>query len=598
VFFSRLANKLILTFTLTIFIFIAALIFVSYNRTNDILINDFINANKSILRLLNINYENYIAQIDELSVNVRKDTQFMEILSNNSMANSDEKYIQNQIKILFYSRDDIEKLQFYIPGSGKLYSISRTHDKLLVEYDPDLVRQQWYRNTVQGEYFRYIEPLVKPLNDKAERSFSDDEKALFTFHRALVSIPGWRPLGIISISFNRLLLNKMMTDTFNQKGEAVCIYDRNNQPFYFSNSGFNKIAIVRDLMKLFGKGDSSGHFQLKIGNHDYLAVFDRSEHNEWQIVKLIPLSLLKNKVRQTRNISFLIGGIFIFLFIILIITVSNTITQPLRRLSRQMAKVGAGNFDVNIEVRGNDEIARLSERFNFMVNQVHELIHEKYLAQINEKTARLKALEAQINPHFLYNSLQAIATKAVIHGMKDVSEMIEALAYILRYCIKGGDQVKLSEELKHIRKYLLLQKVRYEERLAVEICALENLSDILIPKLSIQILVENSVQHAVEHMTRAITIRIDTYTVEDEIVIKVTDDGPGMTPEHLERVVREMNDSVWLDKSEASIGLKNLYSRLKLMYSEKARLVIESIPGKGTEASIILPLNPGDDQNA
>jgi two-component system, sensor histidine kinase YesM len=592
IFFSRLANKLILAFILSISIFIMVLVFITYNQTSDILTSDFINTNKSILTLVNKNYENYVGQIDELSISFRKDTQIMNILVNGSWDYSGEMYLQNQIKILFYSRNDIEKLRFYLPGNGKLYSISRTNDKLRVEYSPNLITEKWYLKTVKGEFFRYIEPLVGK-----DDSFSGSGKAFFTFHRALVSIPGWRPLGIISISFNRLVLDKMIEDTLNQKGEVVGIYDQNDKPFYFSDPKLANIEVVENLMKRSGNDRPGGHFQTKIKGRDYLIVYDYSDRKEWKMVKLIPVNLIKNKVRQTRNLSFIIGGIFIILFIILIITVSNTITSPLRRLTRQMDKVGEGNFSVKVETSGSYEIIRLSERFNFMVDQINQLINEKYIAQINEKTARLKALEAQINPHFLYNSLQAIATKAVIGGMKEISQMIEALAYILRYCIKGGDQVKISEEIKHIRQYLMLQTVRYEDRLSVEILVEESLSAILIPKLSIQTLVENAVQHALEHMTRTITIRIETYTEADQIVIKVTDNGPGMTPERLQLVQLEMNESAWLDKPDESIGLKNLSSRLRLMYGEEARLVIDSVWEKGTQASIILPLKPGGVRN-
>lgn len=564
------------------------LIIVSYNRTNDILINDFINTNQSILRLVNMNYRNYIDQIDELSITFRKDTQFMDILTSETMDSAAKMYLENQIKILFYSRNDIEQLRFYIPSQRMLYTISRTHDKLTILENRDLTREKWYQKTIHGRFFRFIEPLV--VNSE---TYPGGDRAFLTFHRALVSIPGLRPLGIISLSFNQLIFNKMISDTYDPQREALCIYGPRGNLFYFSDSEMTDISIARNLMKEHGRSRLHGNFRIKVKQRYYLAVFQSSDPAEWQIVKLIPLNVIKNKVRQTRNLSLFMGVVFIILFTVLIITVSNTITIPLRKLARKMDAVGAGNFTATATVSGSYEIIRLSERFNSMVDQINQLIREKYLAEINEKTARLKALEAQINPHFLYNSLQAIASKAVMSGMKDISQMVEALAYILRYCIKGGDRVKISEEIEHVRKYLLLQTVRYEDRLSVEIRLEQSLSDILIPKLSVQTLVENAVQHALEHMTRSITICINIYNdnQKDQVILEVTDNGPGISPERLERVIREMIEEVWPEQPAASIGLKNLNSRLKLMYGEKASLMVESILGQGTKASILLPVN-------
>jgi two-component system sensor histidine kinase YesM len=535
-----------------------------------------------------MNYRNYIDQIDELSITFRKDTQFMDILTSGTMDSAAKMYLENQIKILFYSRNDIEQLRFYIPSQRILYSISRTRDKLTIQENRDLTPEKWYQKTIHGRFFRFIEPLTVTSESSPGR-----ERSFLTFHRALVGIPGLRPLGIVSLSFNQLIFNKMIIDTYDPQKEALCIYGPRGHLFYFSDSELAGISMARNLMKKHGRSRLHGNFQIKIKQRDYLAVFQSSDPAEWQIVKLIPLNLIKNKVRQTRNLSLFMGAVFIMLFTVLIIIVSNTITSPLRKLARKMDAVGAGNFTATLEVSGSYEIIRLSERFNSMVDQINQLIREKYLAEISEKTARLKALEAQINPHFLYNSLQAIATKAVMGGMKDISRMVEALAYILRYCIKGGDRVKISEEIEHVRKYLLLQTVRYEDRLSVEIRLEQSLSDILIPKLSVQTLVENAVQHALEHMTRVITICINIYNdnPKDQVIIEVTDDGPGITPERLERVLREMDEEVWPEQPTASIGLKNLNSRLKLMYGEKASLMVESILGQGTKASIILPVN-------
>ena len=584
-FFNRLANKLIVTFTATIIIFIVVLIFVSYNRTNEILINDFISSNKSILKLLNQNYTNYIAQIDELSITFRKDSQFMEYLTTDPISYPGRTYLQNQIKNLFYSRNDIEKLQFYIPKTGTLFTISRRNDKLWIETVKDLSAREWYKKATEGQYFRYIEPSLNK-----DSCSSKDGRTFFNFYRTLVSIPGWRPLGIISLAINRSVLDKMFRDSFMQPGENICIFDQDNHIFYMSDLDLHKPVLASNIMNQFEQEELKGNFQVKIGGRDYLAVFDRSPDDDWKMVKLIPISLVNCKLRQIRNLSLIIGGIFLVAFMILIIIVANTITSPVRRLTRQMEKVGSGNFSVRVEAKGSYEIVRLSERFNFMVNQIRELINEKYLAQLNEKTARLKALEAQINPHFLYNSLQAIATRAVLGGMKDISQMIEALAYILRYCFKEGDRVKVGAEIDHIRKYLLLQKVRYEGRLSVEIEVEDGAASVMIPKLSIQTLVENSVQHALEHMTENMIIRIVISNKEDLLEIKVSDNGPGMTPVELERVKNQLTESSWSGKPGEGIGLKNLASRLRLMYGKAAGLMLESAPGHGTEAIINLPV--------
>lgn len=578
---SRLANKLTMTFTLAISFFITSLIVISYCRTSDILMNDFINSNKGILRLSVANFRNYLAQIDELSITFRKDNQFMEYLTTGPSTYSGETYLGNQIKNVFYSRGDIEEIQFYIPKYQIRYTISRDNDKLRFEKGINLSSTDWYSKTIKGDYFRYIEPLPQSNHNS------------FIFHRALVSIPGWRPLGVVSIVFNRSGLMKMIDDAINYPGEWISIYDHTNLFFYSSNS---KLEPKIDGLKIFKRHadySDNGYFLTGLNGQKYLAVYDSSDNYGWEMVKWIPLSILKDKVGQTRNLSLLIGGIFIIASMILSGIVSNTITSPLRKLTEEMDQVGLGNFTARVKVDGSYEIMRLSDKFNTMVDQINQLIKEKYLAELSEKTARLKALEAQINPHFLYNALQAIATKAVLGGMQEINEMVEALAYILRYCIRGGEQVQVADEISHIRKYLLLQAIRYEDRLDVEIEAEERTLPVMVPKLAVHTLVENAIQHGLEHLTRNITIRIHTYIDHERLTIQVTDNGPGMTIEQLNQIHSEMGKDNFFGKMKEGIGLKNLYSRLRLMYGEAAHLEISSIWGEGTKAVIRLPLWSG-----
>ncbi len=173
-----------------------------------------------------------------------------------------------------------------------------------------------------------------------------------------------------------------------------------------------------------------------------------------------------------------------------------------------MNRFSGGDFDAEAEVKGRDEIAYLSRHFNQMVRRTNDLINERYKMKLVEKNAILKALEAEINPHFLYNALQAISTKALKNERYDIADMVDALALTLRYCISGKDIVQARAELKHIENYMSLQKARFGSRLQVTYAWDEPLMELEIPKLSIQTLVENSIKHALEKVSSTVTIDI------------------------------------------------------------------------------------------
>jgi len=216
------------------------------------------------------------------------------------------------------------------------------------------------------------------------------------------------------------------------------------------------------------------------------------------------------------------------------------------------------------------------------------MINEKYITVIREKTARMQALEAQVNPHFLYNALQAIASHAILTGRKDISRMIEILARTLRYSIKEGGLVRISMEMEYVNNYLLLQKMRFEDRLSIKIEMDDRTANVMIPKISIYTLVENSILHGLEQMTNPIHIHILTAIEEDHLVIQVEDDGPGIDSKKLQQILAGLDDPHWLDKPNESIGLKNLYSRLNLMYDNHANMYINSNQA-GTCIRLILP---------
>ena len=177
-----------------------------------------------------------------------------------------------------------------------------------------------------------------------------------------------------------------------------------------------------------------------------------------------------------------------------------------------------------------------------MVSHIDELINQNYVSEINEKTARLAALEAQLNPHFLYNTLQAIGTEALLNDQPQINRMLASLAANLRYSIKGGDPVRLKDEIVYVNNYIMLQKIRFEERLHVQIGISGEYDNFLIPKISIQTLVENSILHGFDDTTESISIHIRASRIGDLLQIQVTDDGCGIDEPHLKELKSEFQN--------------------------------------------------------
>lgn len=591
-FTGNLANKLILAFTLTVFLIIGTLSFLSYRNTLKILETNFISGNRHNIKLVNRNFEAYLKQIDDLSLTPRKSESLMYALESQTYDLATQLTIEDQLKNIFYSHPDIENIRFFIPGEHKLYSISRKDSIMGVKIrdDDSTQDQEWYRRASHDPKHHDIESLLKlDLLSARAREITNIETDFLIFHRLIINISNNRPLAAISFTLNGIQRDKLLNDIMGETGEIVTIFDGRNIPFYISD-----LHIINNgkwsYLKRISETKPEGHFFWKESRKRYLIIYNVSASDGWKFIKIIPTYILNKKANDSLRWGFLIGGIFLIGSILLVMLIANAITDPLKKLSRQMEKVGAGDFHVQLEIAGNDEIAYLADKFNWMVGKINELINDEYKAKISEKNARLQALEAQINPHFLYNALQAISTKAIFHGTKDISQMIDALASTLRYCFKGSDMVTMEQELAHIQNYLILQKARFGERLNVDFDMDPVILRLNIPKLTIQTLIENSIGHGLEQITGPIRIIIVGKLGDGNVMIKVTDDGPGITADRLAQVIQEFQEPNSVTAYSQSIGLKNIFTRLKLIFGDSASLIIANRPEGGTVVSLIIPV--------
>ncbi|MNM91017.1 Sensor histidine kinase YehU [compost metagenome] len=256
---------------------------------------------------------------------------------------------------------------------------------------------------------------------------------------------------------------------------------------------------------------------------------------------------------------------------------------------KKMAIAEKGNFEVpTLEWDGgtrSDEVGHLNKRFYIMIDRINNLIRENYDKQLVIKETEYMALQAQINPHFLYNTLSSINWMARVNNQQSISLMVESLSNLLRSSIGNMDTViTIDEEISLLDNYITIQKFRYSEQLQIAIDIDESYKNYQIPKLTLQPIVENAIRHGLENMLGVCSIRITAKQNADFLVLTVADNGPGVEPEILEKLQRNEMES-----KGSGIGLKNINERLKILFGGSCGLDYESKLGEGMKVHITIP---------
>lgn len=268
------------------------------------------------------------------------------------------------------------------------------------------------------------------------------------------------------------------------------------------------------------------------------------------------------------------------------------ITEPIRKLSDAAKKAGSGDLEVRAQESSSDELAVLNESFNQMLEKIGQLVEGIRIEQINLRQTELKVLQAQINPHFLYNTLDSIIWLAESGEKEQVVQMVSSLSDFFRTTLsKGRDYITIQEEETHIRSYLKIQQFRYRDILEYEIQIPREMSQYPILKLTLQPLVENALYHGIKNKRGVGRIRITGKEEPERLVLCVQDDGIGMKPEQLAGV-RDMTGGRSDDASRSSgFGLFNVNQRLQLNYGAEYGLRIDSTYGEGTAVTVVIPKN-------
>lgn len=347
--------------------------------------------------------------------------------------------------------------------------------------------------------------------------------------------------------------------------------------------------------KKFALSSNSGYQIKNINEKNYFLVYIKSQYFDWGYLNVMPFNQIFKNINIIKTFLVIIFIIMFFVMTVLGIRFARSITMPLENLVAGMQYVKVGDFKearkeaLKTPIIQDDEVGKLQQNFQMMIQQIDELINENYSKQLTIKDTEFKALQAQINPHFLYNTLESINWIAKVNGQTQISKMVEALGFLLRNSISlKKPLITIEEELNIVSNYIIIQKYRFEERLDFHIQVESDVFGYYIPKLTLQPLVENAIHYALEPMIETCTIRITSTVDQETIKLIVEDNGPGMEPAILEKLKRGE-----VKTRGQGVGLSNIDERIKLSFGMKYGINIESEPDKGTKVIIVLPYDRG-----
>ncbi|WP_163538573.1 sensor histidine kinase [Gracilibacillus sp. YIM 98692] len=572
----RFTSKLMITYILLTVIPMAFLGYISYNQYTKSIEQQAGENYPKLLRQAKMNIDQQLSEIQKLNELLYSSSTIMSILRT-------EEY-QNQSALL---RDQFEMNTYlsrtFLSGihSDILAVFVQSNDRLFHSTRVPLVEEVNSTNLQHISYNRAI-PFYE-----TELRFEGDIPYLM-LEREIIDFDNRESLGTMYIVVDIRFVDRVIQD-ISEKAD-VWIMDHNQRFIYHTDQ--EKIGRIYDEIKRIPV--FNGSFKTLSEEDNKVMSVSQSEKNDWTFVHSIQTKYLTEQTNLVRNVTIIFFIVFVLISAIISILLAWNVTKPIHQLKLLMKDVEKGNFNVDLSMNSKDEVGMLAKSFNSMVYRIKELIRINYQTGLRQKEAELYALQSQINPHFMYNTLETISMSVEEGETDSVVEMVALLGQMLRYSLSNKDEVvPITTEVSHIKDYLIIQKYRFEERLSFKVEEKIDISLYNTPKFILQPIVENAIKYTIERNELAnvtIIIAKETFDAgEETIVFRIVDNGPGIPPDKLKYLETLLKDDPMTKKS-SSFGLLNVHARIAIMFGDNYGITINSHENMGTEIEIRIPV--------
>lgn len=408
------------------------------------------------------------------------------------------------------------------------------------------------------------------------------EGSFISLIRVINDLHTQTPLGILVLNIPEAVLEKSCYDMTNNPDAEILLMDGQDNILIDSDntSGFDLTKFIYDNEKLNKK-----YTLWKSDQTEYMVSYLRIDETGWKVASIIPYRELSKESGFIGLVTFLLVAVNSLLLFVGSIFISRTITVPIKKFCEAMKGIEKGEFKKVQLKAGKDEIGRLRDGYNTMVEEIQKLIYRIVEEQKLKRKTELEVLQAQIKPHFLYNTFDSISSLALSGKNQDVYNIMKALGNYYRTSLsKGKELITIGEELDVVSNYLKIQKYRYEDMFSVEYDIDEEVKKYKILKLVLQPFVENALYHGIRPMQKSGSIYIGAKYHEDSIQLIIADNGMGMTGEDVQKLT-----SGKTAREKNSFGIWGTIERLKILYGIEEIVTIESSPGNGTRVIIKIP---------
>ncbi|MDF1496138.1 sensor histidine kinase [Caproiciproducens sp. CPB-2] len=525
---------------------------------------------------VNLNLDNYLRNMMRIS-----DSMYYRVIKNADLATDN---ISNDMSLLYETNRDLLISIGVFSNSGEVIAAEP-----LTQLKPsaNVSGENWFKNAARKiENCHFSTPHVQNLFVDPDNKY----RWVVSLSRSVeLTSAGSITHGVLLVDMNFSGIEQICKNV--DLGESGYIYliDGNGEIIYHPRQQLIYSNLIHENNYAAARYDDGNHNETFEGQQRLVTV-KTAGYTGWKIIAVTPTQDITSDYQQFRLFTLFFIFFAIFLMIFVNMFLSSRIANPLKELELSVKELDRGNLSgVDISVSGSYEVQHLGKTIRSMVDQMRRLMDDIVAEQESKRRSELDALQSQINPHFLYNTLDSIIWMIENERYDGAVTMVTALARLFRISLsKGKNIITVSDELEHVRNYLTIQKMRYKNKFSYEISAEPETLKCATIKLIVQPLVENAIYHGMEFMSGDGEIRIKAYREGNDLYIDIIDNGLGMPQEQADALLTQETTKV--RGKGSGIGLKNVKERIQLYFGSEYGLAIYSEPDEGTTARIHLPL--------